>query len=49
MPMKPYYRITDRVVKPYIEISETHKQNNEFGLNLKVIECDYLWNQYLDY
>ena len=49
LPFKAYYGITDRVVKPYFEISPKLKPNNGFGLGLKAIECDYLWNEYLDY
>ena len=48
VPFKPYYAITDRVVKPFYEISENPKPNNNFGIGSKAIECGYIWNKYLD-
>ncbi|CAG2174446.1 unnamed protein product [Oppiella nova] len=45
---RQYYGLNDRVIAPYYEFTTEPKLKTNFGLNVKSIECEYLWYKYLE-
>ena len=42
-----YYKIDDKIIAPYYEITDKPKPDTNFGVGLKITECEYLWKKYI--
>ncbi|XP_054161231.1 cholinesterase 1-like [Oppia nitens] len=43
-----YYTLNDNTIETYYEISDKPKPISNFGVGLKINECQYLWKKYID-
>lgn len=44
---QPFYTLNDNTIAPFYEITTEPKPQTNFGLNLKITECEYLWKKYI--
>ena len=42
-----FYKIDNNIIAPFYEITSEPKPNSNFGISLKINECEYLWNKYI--
>ena len=44
---QPFYKIDDNIIAPFYEITDQPKSETNFGIGLKIVECEYLWSKFM--